>query len=195
MPLGVFALAQEEKGEPVMFFQISVNREGLISGGYESTITGDQKPIAGQVDKETQNVAWRIGENKSTVFTTTLANLTQDVSTVAIHFGGDRVQTWLLVRMPEPPPAGRVAEGTGIDPQATAGHPHPGENRALIDFFIRKASLRNWRRCWSGSRLRSSNLGWHSGFQDAPDAREASFHSSRESCFSLRASSNAWRAS
>ena len=104
MPLGVFALAQEEKGEPVMFFQISVNREGVISGGYENAISGDQKMIAGQVDKETQNVAWRIGDNKDTMFTTTLANLTQDVSTVAIHFDRDRVQTWLLVRMPEPPP-------------------------------------------------------------------------------------------
>ena len=59
MPLGVFALAQEEKGDPVMFFQISVSRDGKISGGYESTLTGDKKPIAGQVDKETQNVAWR----------------------------------------------------------------------------------------------------------------------------------------
>lgn len=115
LPLGVFALAQEEKGEPVMFFQISVNREGLISGGYENAITGDQKMIAGQVDKETQNVAWRIGDNKTTVLTTTLANLTQDVSTVAIHFGGDRVQTWLLVRMPEPPPAGAPAKAPELE--------------------------------------------------------------------------------
>jgi hypothetical protein len=105
MPLGVFALAQEEKGDPVMFFQISVSREGLISGGYESTITGDKKPIAGQVDKTTQNIAWRIGDNVETVFATTLANLTQDVSTVAVHFSKDRVQNWLLVRLPEPPPA------------------------------------------------------------------------------------------
>lgn len=105
MPLGVFALAQEEKGDPVMFFQISVNKEGRISGGYQSTLSGDQKPIAGQVDKQTQNVAWRIGDNIETVYATSLANLTQDVSPVAIHFGKGRVQEWLLVRMPEPPPA------------------------------------------------------------------------------------------
>lgn len=105
MPLGVFALAQEEKGDPVMFFQISVNREGVISGGYQSVLTGDQKPIAGKVDKETQNIAWRVGDNIETVYATTLANLTQDVSPLAIHFGKDRVQNWLLVRMPEPPPA------------------------------------------------------------------------------------------
>ena len=36
LPLGVFALAQEEKGDAVMFFQIFVNREGFISGDYQS---------------------------------------------------------------------------------------------------------------------------------------------------------------
>src|SRR6185369_5982282 len=102
-----FALAQEEKGDPVMFFQISVNRAGQISGAFDSTITADQRPIAGQVDKTSQRVAWRIGENKETIFVTSLANLTQDVSPLAIHFGKERTQTWLLVRMPEPGAAGK----------------------------------------------------------------------------------------
>jgi len=107
LPLGVFALAQEEKGDPVMFFQVSVNRAGVISGAFNSTIADDQRPIAGQVDKASQRVAWRIGENKDTIFVTSLANLTQDVSPITIHFGNTRTQTWLLVRMPEPAPAGQ----------------------------------------------------------------------------------------
>ena len=107
LPLGVFALAQEEKGDSVMFFQVSVNRAGIISGAYNSTISNDQRPIAGKVDKASQRVAWRIGENKETIFETSLANLTQDVSPVAIHFGKGRTQTWLLVRLPEPAPAGQ----------------------------------------------------------------------------------------
>jgi hypothetical protein len=107
LPLGVFALAQEEKGDPVLIFQISVNRAGDITGGYKSTITDDQRPIAGKVDKASQRVAWRIGENMETIFVTSLANLTQDVSPLAIHFGKTRTQTWLLVRMPEPAPAGQ----------------------------------------------------------------------------------------
>jgi hypothetical protein len=107
LPLGVFALAQEEKGEAIMFFQISVNRAGTISGGYNSALTDDQRSIAGQVDKATQRVAWRIGDNTETIFETSLANLTQDVSPVAIHFGNTRTQTWLLVRMPEPAPEGK----------------------------------------------------------------------------------------
>ncbi|WP_243657346.1 mu-protocadherin-cell-suface protein [Chthoniobacter flavus] len=102
MPLGVFALAQEEKGDPILFLQLSVSREGVMSGAYSSTLTNDQRPVAGMVDKASQRVVWRIGVNTDTIFETSLANLTQDVSPVAIHFGKGRTQIWLLVRMPEP---------------------------------------------------------------------------------------------
>ncbi|MCE9520459.1 MAG: mu-protocadherin-cell-suface protein [Verrucomicrobia bacterium] len=107
MPLGVYALTQEEKGDPVMFLQISVNRAGVISGAYNNELSGNQRPIAGQVDKASQRVAWRIGENKDSIFESTLGNLTLDVSPVAIHFGKANTQTWLLVRLPEPTPAGQ----------------------------------------------------------------------------------------
>jgi len=107
MPLGVFALAQQDKGDPVMFFQISVNQQGIISGAFQSTITNDTRPIAGQVEKASQRAAWRIGDNTETIFETTLGNLTQDVSPIAVRFGNSRTQTWLLVRMPEPAPAGQ----------------------------------------------------------------------------------------
>ena len=107
MPLGVFAIAQEDKGDPVMFFQLSINRQGIISGAFQSTITNDNRPVAGQVEKVSQRAAWRIGYNTETIFETTLGNLTQDVSPIAVHFGNSRTQTWLLVRMPEPAPAGQ----------------------------------------------------------------------------------------
>jgi len=108
MPLGVFALAQEERGDPVMFFQLSVNREGVISGAFQSTLSNDSKQVAGKVDKATQRAAWRIGDNGKTLYETSLANLTQDVSPVVIHFDSNRTQTWLLVRMPQPAPPGQA---------------------------------------------------------------------------------------
>jgi hypothetical protein len=107
MPLGVFALAQEDRGDPVMFFQLSINQQGIISGAFQSTITNDNRPVAGQLDEASQLAAWRVGDNTETIFETTLGNLTQDVSPVAVHFGGANTQTWLLVRMPEPMPAGQ----------------------------------------------------------------------------------------
>jgi hypothetical protein len=105
IPLGVFALAQEERGDPIMFFQLSMNREGIISGAFQSTAANDIRPVAGQADKTSQRVAWRIGVNTDTIFETTLGNLTQDVSPIAVHFQNWETQTWLLVRMPEPAPA------------------------------------------------------------------------------------------
>jgi len=102
MPLGVWALTQEEKGDATMFFQISVNKEGVISGGYQNVMTGESKPIAGSVDKQSQRAAWRIGDNNNTVIETGLFNLTKDVTTVAMHFGKDKTQTWLMVRLPAP---------------------------------------------------------------------------------------------
>ncbi len=107
MPLGVFALAQEQRGDPVMFFQLSINKKGTVSGGFVSTLTGDSKQVAGKLDTTSQRVAWRIGENGKTVYETSLANLTLEVSPVLIHFDENRSQTWLLVRLPEPASAGQ----------------------------------------------------------------------------------------
>ncbi|MEN6625804.1 MAG: mu-protocadherin-cell-suface protein [Candidatus Sumerlaeia bacterium] len=101
MPLGVWALTQQDKGDATMFFQLSVNRDGLISGGFQNVMTGESKPVAGSVDKQSQRAAWRIGANKSMVVETGLFNLTEDVTPVSIHFG-TTTQTWLMVRLPAP---------------------------------------------------------------------------------------------
>jgi hypothetical protein len=86
----------------VMFFQISVNRAGVISGGYQSILTDEALPIAGRVDKTSQRVAWRIGDKTGTIFESSLANLTQDVSPVLVHFGEERAQTGCLFACQSP---------------------------------------------------------------------------------------------
>lgn len=121
MPLGVFALVQEKKGDPVMFFQISINRDGVLSGAYSAALTGDQRPVAGKVDKATQRAAWRIGESTDAIFESSLGNLTLEVSPVAVHFGKSLTQTWLLVRLPEPGPA---AQKQAL-PKAPTAPPQP----------------------------------------------------------------------
>ncbi len=115
MSLGVYCIVEEEKGEPAYFFQFSVNREGIISGAYQNTISKDAKPVSGEIDKKSQRAAWRIGDNHQTIFATSLANLTQDVSPVEIHFSDGRNLTWLLVRLPEPAAAGAPAEVPGLN--------------------------------------------------------------------------------
>ena len=111
-PLGVWALAQEEKGDAYMFFQISIDKNGAVNGAYQNVLSGERSPISGQVDKKTQRVAWKIGSN-NTVIETGLQNLTQDVASCLVHFGPDTTQTWLLVRLkqPEMPTAPQTASG------------------------------------------------------------------------------------
>ena len=103
MSLGVFALADQEDGDPTMFFQLAVAKDGTIAGTYYNTQSEQTLPVQGAVDAETQRAAWTIGDNSETVFETGIYNLTQDETAVLIHFTQEqRDETWLLVRMDEP---------------------------------------------------------------------------------------------
>ena len=110
MPLGVFALTDEEKGEPNMFLQLVLSKEGIITGTYTNSGSNSSQPIEGMVDRETQRAAWTIGDNKSTVMETGVYNLTQDETQVLVHFGKDRTQTWLMVRLDPPESEGTAEE-------------------------------------------------------------------------------------
>jgi hypothetical protein len=100
--MGVWALTQEQKGDAVMFLQISLNKEGVISGAYKNTLTGQNEQVIGAVDRESQLAAWRLGQNGKTVIETGIFNLTKDVAPVQIHFDANNTQTWIMVRLPEP---------------------------------------------------------------------------------------------
>lgn len=102
LPLGVWALTQQEQGDANMFMQFSVDRNGLLAGAYKNILTGDEQPIVGQLDKTTQRMAWHVGEATQTVYETGLNSMEGDVASVFVHFGGEQTQTWLLVRLPSP---------------------------------------------------------------------------------------------
>ena len=53
----------------------------------------------GSVDKQTQRVAFTVGDNKDTVVETGLYNLTKDEAPALIHVGKDKTEQWLLVRL------------------------------------------------------------------------------------------------
>jgi hypothetical protein len=102
LPMGVWALTQEQKGDAVMFLQISISKEGVVSGAYKNTLTGEGGPILGALDREKQLLAWRLGQEGKTVIETGIFNLTKDVAPVAVHFDANNTQSWLLVRLPQP---------------------------------------------------------------------------------------------
>ncbi len=85
-----------------MFFQLAMNKEGLISGGFTNTLTGDSATVTGAIDRTTQRAAWHVGDKTDTVYEAGVANLTQDVAPLLIHFGTQTTQTWLLVHLSSP---------------------------------------------------------------------------------------------
>ncbi len=64
-------------------------------------------PVYGSVDQTSQRAAWSIGEKKDVVFEAGLNNLAQDQTTVLVHFGKERSQRMLLVRLEEPKDGGK----------------------------------------------------------------------------------------
>jgi hypothetical protein len=103
MPLGTFAVsASEQEGGASRVIQLAVSKEGIISGTLYNIDTDQAQAVQGQVDKETQRVAFRIGDSDSIVVETGLFNLTQAEAPVLVHFGTERSEDYLLVRLDQP---------------------------------------------------------------------------------------------
>jgi hypothetical protein len=100
--LGVFALVQGEDKTSNNLFQLAVNQTGVLRGNYYDALMDNTSPVYGSVDKQSQRAAWYIGDKKTTVFETGIYNLTKDQTPLLVHFGQDRTQQWLLVRMQQP---------------------------------------------------------------------------------------------
>jgi hypothetical protein len=80
----------------------TVNQNGDLRGNYTDAVTDHTLPIHGKVDQKTQRAAWTIGKKNDRVFETGIYNLTKPESPVLVHFGSDRTQQWLLVRVDQP---------------------------------------------------------------------------------------------
>jgi hypothetical protein len=102
LPLGVFALTQTGKTSSNVTIQLAVNKQGVIRGNYADTATGQTQVIQGSVDKQSQRIAFTVGDNKTEVVETGLYNLTKEEAPALIHFGTDRTEQWLLVRLDKP---------------------------------------------------------------------------------------------
>ena len=102
MPLGVFALVHESQGDPTMYMQLQISHDGTISGTYFNSVSESTQTLQGAVDKESQRAAWTVGDKSQTVVETGLYNLTKDEAPALLHFGTEKTQEWLLVRMDEP---------------------------------------------------------------------------------------------
>jgi hypothetical protein len=99
LPLGVFALTKPDHSKSQVTVQLAVNKQGVLRGNYTDTVTNKSEVIHGSVDKQTQRVGFTVGDNTTNVVETGLYNLTKDEAPCLLHFGKDRTEQWLLVRM------------------------------------------------------------------------------------------------
>ena len=103
MPLGTFAVSSNQKDtEPTRYAQLAVDKQGVVSGTIYDDSTDITQTLLGRVDKDTQRVAMRVGESEDIVVETGLYNLTQEEAPIMVHYGPDRVENWLLVRLEQP---------------------------------------------------------------------------------------------
>jgi uncharacterized protein (TIGR03000 family) len=98
-PLGVFALVQGDDKTSNTMFQLAINAHGIIRGNYYDGLMDSTSTVYGSVDKKTQQAAWTIGEKKTPIFEAGIFNLTKDETPVLVHFGPEKTQQWLLVRV------------------------------------------------------------------------------------------------
>jgi len=102
LPLGVFGLMAQGQSTPAMVFQLAVDKAGAIKGNYYDQVTDTMAPVSGSINRKEQRAAWQVGANKNLVIETGLYNLTQDHSTALVHYGADRTQQYVLVRIKQP---------------------------------------------------------------------------------------------
>ena len=67
MPLGVFGLVQATSPTRTTSCSWPSTKSGSVGGNYYDVISGTKVPIQGAVDKQTQRLAWTVGNNKTTV--------------------------------------------------------------------------------------------------------------------------------
>ena len=105
MSLGVFALTQDATKPSKIVLQLAVNKEGSIQGTYYNTEDKTAKPIKGIVEKKSQRAVWTFADesNHAVIMETGIYNLTKDQTNVLVHFGKNKTQEWILVRLKEPP--------------------------------------------------------------------------------------------
>ncbi|MGO9566450.1 MAG: hypothetical protein ACLP5H_02805 [Desulfomonilaceae bacterium] len=113
LPLGVFAISRDQATDSNTLLQLAVDKTGIIAGTYYNTTTDIGRPVRGQLDKKTQRAAWTFSDGKNTdvIMETGLGNLTQDQTEALVHFGKEKTQQLLMVRLDQPKENERAKAG------------------------------------------------------------------------------------
>jgi hypothetical protein len=98
----VFAAGRSALDAPTSrkYVQLSISKEGELSGSYYNAITNKSYPLEGEVDKDSQLAAWTLSDNpNSPTMVTGIFNLTQNEAPVQVQFLDGSTQDWVFIRL------------------------------------------------------------------------------------------------
>jgi hypothetical protein len=101
-PLGVYAMTKGDETTSNDIFQLAVNKDGVIRGNYYNAVSDAVTPVTGSLSKKSQRIAWTIGDKPFPVYEAGLYNLTQDQTTMLVHFDKDKTDQYRLFRIEQP---------------------------------------------------------------------------------------------
>lgn len=102
LPLGVFAVAHNANAaaQTNRFIQLAINRSGEIAGVLYNSATDAAQDLTGMVDPKSQKAYWSMSNRTdSPIASTGIYNLTEDQTSINVHFVDGSDQTWTLVRL------------------------------------------------------------------------------------------------
>ena len=107
LPLGVFALSQDESAEDsTLFLQLAVSKEGIIAGTFQNTSTNDVFDVEGTIDQESKRAAWGPVDKQWPIMETGIYNLTENETGALVHFEDGSTQEWKMLRLEDPKQTG-----------------------------------------------------------------------------------------
>ena len=93
---------------PVYRIELIDDDATLVSIGSDGQLR-DWEVASGTLRSELQahdGAAWSVGDKSDTVVETGIFNLTKSETPALLHFGKNKTQTWLLVRLEDPEESG-----------------------------------------------------------------------------------------
>lgn len=100
--LGVFAMVQGEETTSNNIFQLAVNKAGVLRGNYYNALTDTNEPVYGQVDPKSQRCCWTVGDKKTPTYEAGIFNLTEEQTTMMVHYSKEKSQQFTLIRIEQP---------------------------------------------------------------------------------------------
>jgi hypothetical protein len=98
LPLGVFALAPHGAHDASAFVQLAISKSGELRGTYFDVVTGEEQPLQGQFDKQTQLATFKLESPRSAEFEISLVSLTRPEGNARLRFADGQTRDWSVAR-------------------------------------------------------------------------------------------------